>query len=210
LVFETVVIRRLALLLVIAGCAQTQAPLEPLTTQPAPASTAKVSEPCTATLWVTENLAVYAGHDTDANRVGQLSKGTEFTVLAVKNGRMQFAKPTAFSEAQSEWVPLLTGAQSGWVASALVFVDLGYRYPPDADAGEFVLYTQPDTQAAEVVRWGVFDDAVPRGDGEKGIVKFHDCHGGWLKVDLLDATKTTHTGWLHPDNQCANQLTTCP
>jgi hypothetical protein len=56
----------------------------------------------------------------------------------------------------------------------------------------------------------MLDDAAPRGDGEKGIVKFHDCHGGWLKVDLLDAAKTKHTGWLHHENQCANQLTTCP
>ncbi|MBL4799541.1 MAG: hypothetical protein JKY50_19230 [Oleispira sp.] len=52
-------------------------------------------------------------------------------------------------------------------------------------------------------RWSSAND-IP------AIEKILACNKSWLKVVLEDGKQQAYTGWVHPDNQCPNQVTTYP
>lgn len=166
---------------------------------------------CSATLWVVNSdpkgLNARATHLPDAPVTGTLPDTTEFKVINAKNNRIQFIEPYQIMSLKNpDGGPLKTGPQTGWVDGSRLFVDTMTRHPTARGPGELYLYTQTDLTSPRI-DWG---ELLPsRGHAWPQIEKVLDCHGGWLKVEVLDDRKMRFTGWLHPENQCANQYTNC-
>ncbi len=176
-----------------------------------PDSTNREAHRCSATLWVVnsdpQGLNVRATHLPVSPITGALPDTTEFKVINAKNGLIQFIEPYEIMSLKNpNGGPLKTGPQTGWVDGGRLFVDTMTRSPTGRGHGELYLYTQPDLEAPRV-DWG--EPLPARGHGWPQIEKVLDCQGGWLRVEVLDERKMRFTGWLHPENQCANQYTTC-
>jgi hypothetical protein len=169
-------------------------------------------ESCALMLWVTDpdpkGLNIRATPDGSAKVIGTLPKSTEFTAINSKNGWIQFKKPIAFGP-DMPWVPITTGPLTGWVHGSLVTTSLRDRLTDDERGDHFAVYTEPAETSKRVATWPHGQWWSPAND-MPAIQKVLACHGGWLKVDLVDGKKAAHTGWVHPENQCPNQVTTCP
>jgi hypothetical protein len=166
---------------------------------------------CTATLWVIKpgGVSVVQKNSRSPQKpVGTLYETIAFTIVSAQNGSVRFKNPTVFRHAKSNRVPLASGPQTGWVHAQYVSVDTKFRYP-DRKTPELILYDSPFEDGRPVVRWTPSDRAGPNGKNWRGIDEVLGCIGGWLKVELRDASQTSHIGWLHPENQCANQRTNC-
>lgn len=177
-------------------------------------STSTTTSTCSITLWMNDpdpkGLNVRAEASSKAKVVGVLPKGTEFTAIGAKEGWIQYEKPIAYApELGLEWEPLKDGPQTGWVFGGLVATSLRDGWPDGDEAGYFALYPKPDESATPTVRWEHSDPKNP-GNESGTIETVLDCKGGWLKVEITDRDKKLHTGWLHQDNQCPSQVTTCP
>lgn len=79
---------------------------------------------------------------------------------------------------------------SGWMHSSVLGMDVGNNgYGPPG------LYTTPSKQSRVLRRLKPDQDAL----------KLLACKGTWVQVQVGG-----QTGWLAPEGQCANPLTTCP
>jgi hypothetical protein len=168
-------------------------------------------ESCSLMLWVTDpdpnGLNVRAIPNGSAEVIGTLPKSTEITAINSKDGWIQFKKP--ISGPELDWKPLTTGPQTGWVHGSLVTTTLRDRWTDDAEGGHFTVYTKPAEASKPVAKWTHGEWWSPAND-MPAIQKVLACQKGWLKVDLVDGKKAAATGWVHPKNQCPNQVTTCP
>ena len=172
------------------------------------------AEPCGLMLWVTDpdpkGLNVREAPNGTAKVTGTLPGATEFTAINSSDGWIQFKEPIAFQpEKGLEWVPIKTGPQTGWVHGSLVTTSLRDRWTEEGKGGHFTVFTEPAETSAPVAMWTHGEWWSPSND-MPAIQKVLACHEGWLKVDLVDGKKAAHTGWVHPKNQCPNQVTTCP
>ena len=67
------------------------------------------------------------------------------------------------------------------------------RHSDGEKTGNFPLYPNPHLSVSPTVRWESGDAKIPA--NESGTIeKVLDCYGGWL----------------HKENQCPSQVTTCP
>jgi hypothetical protein len=147
-----------------------------------------------------------------ATVLGQFPGGTEITAIAAKDGWIQFKDPIAFEPDKGrEWEPRTEGPQTGWLHAALLQTSLRDRWINEEKTSYFAVYPKPDATAKPLVEWKQGDPYSPGNDWD-AVQTILDCHKGWLKAKIKDPKKpkTTHTGWIHPDNQCPNQVTTCP
>jgi hypothetical protein len=172
------------------------------------------TEPCSLMLWVTDpdpkGLNVRSEPNASAKVVGTLPHATEFTAIQSNNGWIQFSKPIAFQPDKGlEWVPINTGPQTGWVHGSLVTTSLRDRWTKNMERGQFTVFSEPVLTSTPVASWNHGEWWSPSND-MPAIQKVLACKGGWLKVDLVDGKKAPYTGWIHPENQCPNQVTTCP
>jgi len=172
------------------------------------------AEPCSLMLWVIDpdpkGLNIRAEAGGSAEVIGTLPKSTEFTAIGSKNGWIQFKDPIAFQPDKGlAWVPIKTGPQTGWVHGSLVTTSLRDRWIDPEKQGYFTVFTEPAETSKPVARWTHGEWWSPANE-MPAIQKVLACHQGWLKVDLVDGKKSPHTGWVHPENQCPNQVTTCP
>ena len=174
------------------------------------------TEACSVSMWVNDpdpkGMNVRDAPNGKATVLGQFPQGTEFTAINAKGGWIQFKDPIAFEpEKGREWEPRTEGPQTGWLHGSLLHTSLRDRRKGDEQHEHFAIYPKPDDSLKPIVEWGHADQYSP-GNDWAAVQKILDCHKGWLKVDLKDPKdKTTiHTGWIHPDNQCPNQVTTCP
>ena len=172
--------------------------------------------PCSVWLWVSDpdpkGINVRAAPSGKSTILGQLPGGTEITAIGAKEGWIQFNNPIAFEpENGREWEPRTEGPQTGWLHGSLLKTSLRDRTKDGETDGSFALYATPDDTTGPIVRWANRDPYSPGNDW--GVVRtVLDCSTTWLKVvlaDPKDQTKT-HTGWVHADNQCPSQVTTCP
>ena len=169
---------------------------------------------CSTMLWMNDpdpkGLNVRAEASSKAKVLGVLPQGTEFTAVAALDGWIQYEKPIAFDpEKGLEWVPLPEGPKTGWVFGGLVTTSLRNRWADGEETGHFAIYPKPDLSSTPLARWENSDPKDPANDNGT-VEKILDCDGGWLKMQILDVDKKRHVGWVHKDNQCPNQVTTCP
>jgi uncharacterized protein YraI len=172
------------------------------------------AEQCSLTLWVTDpdpnGLNVRGGPSGSAKVIGTLPNATEFTAINSNNGWIQFKEPIAFQpENGLDWVPIKTGPQTGWVHGSLVRTSLRDRWTNPEEGGRFTVFTEPAETSKPVANWTHGEPTSPAND-IPAIQVVLACHKGWLNVELVDGKKIPYTGWVHPDNQCASQVTTCP
>ena len=176
--------------------------------------TASKPSTCSTMLWMNDpdpkGLNVRAEASSKAKILGVLPQGTEFTAVAAQDGWIQYEKPIAFDpEKGLEWVPLPDGPQAGWVFGGLVTTSLRNRWADRTDIGHFAIYPEPSLSSTPLIRWESNNASNPANDNGT-VEKILDCDGGWLKLQILDVDKKRHVGWVHKDNQCPNQVTTCP
>ncbi|EDN69294.1 conserved hypothetical protein [Beggiatoa sp. PS] len=71
----------------------------------------------------------------------------------------------------------------------------------DIVGGGVTLYTQPSTQSS--IKGKISPEVY------ENVKKLLDCQDGWLRVDVKLKNGKRLRGWLAPEEQCANPLTTC-
>ena len=166
---------------------------------------------CDLTLWVSDpdpnGLNVRAAPSIGADVLGTLPTSAEFTAIESQNGWIQFKNPIS---GPGDWEPLTAGPQTGWVHGSLVKTSLRHRSTEADKAGHFRLYASSSEDSETLHQWVAGQEAWSPGNDYHAVKRIWACKEGWLKVDLLDDQKTTLTGWVHPENQCPNQVTTCP
>ncbi len=80
-----------------------------------------------------------------------------------------------------------------WIHGSIIGTD----FRPDTEVFP-PMYSAPSKHAATGERF-------PSDD-----VEYLDCSGEWLKLGFGKGTEKEGAGWLAPENQCPNPLTTCP
>jgi hypothetical protein len=166
---------------------------------------------CTAELWVNEKpggLSVMLRHiQPPEEPVGSLYAATQFTIVEGRQRKVLFKNPKRYNVHTNKWAPA-RGPQLGWVDAQNVTVNLKFRHQVGKKP-EFVLYDSPFEDGAHVIRWTPEDPEGPFRKKWRGVDEVYGCIGAWLNVRLLDANRVERSGWLHPENQCANQKTNC-
>ncbi|MCJ8311946.1 MAG: SH3 domain-containing protein [Saccharospirillaceae bacterium] len=185
--------------------------IKPATT---PAATPADPQLCSIRLWVIDpdpnGLNIRAQPNGSAKIIGTLPTGTEFTAIKSSNGWIKFKNPVAFAPQQGiDWEPITTGALTGWLHGSMVTTSLRNSWVDQENLDRFTVFEQPTQTSSTVASWTGRQWWSPAND-IPAIQKVLACHGGWIKVDLIDGKNTPHTGWIHRDNQCPNQVTTCP
>lgn len=126
--------------------------------------------------------------------------GKDYKVIAVLSGDDTDEQMVHITGVSGSWMRISTAAAldgkslfkgTGWVFAS----KLGTSVRPDGKGGyQARLYQQPDLKSAVVGK-------IPAEDGTVLI----SCKGKWVQVK-----STTIKGWLSPEGQCPNPVTTCP
>lgn len=167
---------------------------------------------CDARVWVSDpdpnGLNVRAEPKAKSKVLGTLPTSTELTLVSSKNGWFKFTKPVAFTPRERvDWEQLKSGPQTGWVHGSMITTSLRLRWDNERRENFFSVYSEPSQSSTVLKRW-VGPDSP--GSDIDAVRMLFACSGGWLKMTVEDANKTSKTGWVHSDNQCPNQVTTCP
>ncbi|HEV2866938.1 MAG TPA: SH3 domain-containing protein [Allosphingosinicella sp.] len=153
---------------------------------PAGAGERAMETPCSISAYVTDRdphgLNVRAGPSTRAAVLRVVSNAGS-GVAAVRARRGGWFRVAAIVDAESE-AELFRG--DGWVHRSLLHLD--------GTAADPRLYAAPRRDAR----------VLARVDPDEADLVLIGCSGAWAQVHVRG-----RTGWLSPDGQCSNPLTTC-
>ena len=156
---------------------------------------------CRAWVYVADRdpagLNVRAGPGGGSEVIGRIPRqhaGTMLRIVESRGGWLRYDTVVVIVEGDK---PAAAAPRGGWVFGALLGTTarpVGGR--PD---GEVVLRQAADTTSA--VRG--------RLRGEETLAVVRGCSGAWLEVAIRRGEERL-TGWLAPQDQCGNPVTTCP
>ena len=152
----------------------------------APAASARQATRCDISAYVTDQdpngLNVRAGPSGTA-RVLKVVTNAASGVARIKGQSGAWFRISGIVDAETDTM-LFRG--DGWVHFSLLGLDVA--------SGDPRLYAGPGARSRVLARL----------EPDGSLVKLIGCSDGWAKVRF-----GTRTGWLSPDGQCSNPLTTC-
>jgi SH3-like domain-containing protein len=130
-----------------------------------------------------KGLNVHKQPDGRSPIVAKIPKAAYGTIVTITQTRGSWARLSEATDADTS----ATQPLSGWVYLPLLCTGV---------AGDGNLYERPDPQSRVIGQ-------IPSNVGESpNLIR---CQEGWVLVKYRKLT-----GWLSPDDQCPNPLTTCP